>query len=403
MPGQGDHRRLPPDVGDRGVRARLRRLSRRGPRPATFFHGHSYGGNALAAAVALRHLRPLDEWDVLANVASPARSWRRLLDREGGAAPRRAASSPAGPDGRGSSWPRARPGLRWGRRVCAAAVAAWRAAAATGRRRGGDAAAHRHRRRDLPHRRRPGGRPRRGHGRRPGRPRPATAGPLGGDGAHRAPAGRAGRRPTSRRRWPAEGRWRSPRTFDARGAGRYAWRPSGTVVSFASNDYLGLSAHPAVVAAAHAALERWGAGAGASRLVTGSRPVHAELEEDLAAWKGGGGRVSSRPGSPPTSGPPVLGGLGGRILSDELNHASIIDGCRLARAEVAVYRHADPDHVDAPAGAARATGRGRHRHGLLDGRRAPRSPSWPRPAAATGPSSSSTRPTPSSARTPVPR
>jgi 8-amino-7-oxononanoate synthase len=79
-----------------------------------------------------------------------------------------------------------------------------------------------------------------------------------------------------------EGRWRSPRPFDARG-------PQGTlegavVVSFASNDYLGLSAHPAVRAAAHDALERWGTGAGASRLVTGSRPVHAELEDELAQW-----------------------------------------------------------------------------------------------------------------------
>src|SRR5580658_5770692 len=70
------------------------------------------------------------------------------------------------------------------------------------------------------------------------------------------------------------GRWRQPREFDAFG-------PEGTlggapVVSFASNDYLGLSAHPAVVTAAIEALRRWGAGAGASRLVTGSRPVHTE-------------------------------------------------------------------------------------------------------------------------------
>ena len=83
----------------------------------------------------------------------------------------------------------------------------------------------------------------------------------------------------------AAGRWRAPRSFDARDhegplvTGSTA-RP---VVSFASNDYLGLSNHPAVVAAAHAALDRWGAGAGASRLVTGSRPVHHDLEAALAA------------------------------------------------------------------------------------------------------------------------
>ena len=82
----------------------------------------------------------------------------------------------------------------------------------------------------------------------------------------------------------ASGRWRAPREFDARGpAGVLDGTP---VVSFASNDYLGLSAHPAVVAAAASALERWGAGAGASRLVTGSRPVHRELEHALADWKG---------------------------------------------------------------------------------------------------------------------
>jgi len=80
------------------------------------------------------------------------------------------------------------------------------------------------------------------------------------------------------------GRWRAPLEFDALGpAGRLDGAP---VVSFASNDYLGLSAHTTVIAAARAALDRWGAGAGASRLVTGSRPVHTELEAALAAWKG---------------------------------------------------------------------------------------------------------------------
>ena len=82
----------------------------------------------------------------------------------------------------------------------------------------------------------------------------------------------------------AAGRWRAPRTFDARGhAGSLNQAPTQrsapTVVSFASNDYLGLSTHPAVVDGARRALERWGAGSGASRLVTGSRPVHHELED----------------------------------------------------------------------------------------------------------------------------
>jgi 8-amino-7-oxononanoate synthase len=141
-----------------------------------------------------------------------------------------------------------------------------------------------------------------------------------------------------------EGRWRSPRQFDARG-------PVGTlegspVVSFASNDYLGLTAHPAVVAAGVAALERWGAGAGASRLVTGSRPVHTELESALADWKGTEAAVCFPTGfAANLSALTVLGGPGVRVLSDELNHASIIDGCRLSRSAVSIYRHNDLTHL----------------------------------------------------------
>jgi len=149
-----------------------------------------------------------------------------------------------------------------------------------------------------------------------------------------------------------DGRWRAPRDFDARGPAGVL--PDGgpadggqAVVSFASNDYLGLTAHPAVVAAAHDALDRWGAGAGGSRLVTGSRPVHRELEAALADWKGTEAAVCYPTGFAANLGVlGVLGGPGARILSDELNHASIIDGCRLARADVAVYRHADADHLD---------------------------------------------------------
>jgi len=118
------------------------------------------------------------------------------------------------------------------------------------------------------------------------------------------------------------------------------------VVSFAGNDYLGLSAHPAVLAAAHAALERWGAGAGASRLVTGSRPVHFELEAALAEWRGEEAALLFPTGYAANLGAlATLGHAGARILSDERNHASIVDGCRLARADVAVYRHADLDHL----------------------------------------------------------
>ena len=128
------------------------------------------------------------------------------------------------------------------------------------------------------------------------------------------------------------------------GTGRVAARRGRRVVR--GNDYLGLSAHPAVVAAAAAALERWGAGAGASRLVTGSRPVHSELEAALAAWLGEEAALLFPTGYAANLGAlATLGHAGARILSDARNHASIVDGCRLARADVAVYRHADIEHV----------------------------------------------------------
>jgi 8-amino-7-oxononanoate synthase len=142
----------------------------------------------------------------------------------------------------------------------------------------------------------------------------------------------------------AAGRWRSLRSFDAHGpTGLLDGQP---VTSFASNDYLGLSAHPAVAAGAASALERWGSGSGASRLVVGSRPVHHELEGELAAWKGTERAVVFPTGFAANLG--VLGVAGGpevTVLSDELNHASIIDGCRLGRSQVRTYRHVDVDHL----------------------------------------------------------
>jgi 8-amino-7-oxononanoate synthase len=143
------------------------------------------------------------------------------------------------------------------------------------------------------------------------------------------------------------GRWREPRDLDAAGPeGKLA--PDGRpVVSFASNDYLGLTQHPEVVAAAHAALDRWGAGSGSARLIVGSRPVHADLEAALAEWKGAERAVLFPTGFATNLGVlTTFGGPGTVVCSDELNHASIIDGCRLSRARVEVYRHRDLDHVE---------------------------------------------------------
>ncbi len=143
----------------------------------------------------------------------------------------------------------------------------------------------------------------------------------------------------------AADQWRTVRPFDARGpVGHLAGRE---VISFASNDYLGLSCHPAVIGAAHTALDRWGTGATASRLVVGSRPVHADLEAELADWKNTARALVFPTGYAANLG--VLSSLGGPdclIVSDELNHASIIDGCRLSRSPIAIARHNDIDHVD---------------------------------------------------------
>jgi 8-amino-7-oxononanoate synthase len=120
---------------------------------------------------------------------------------------------------------------------------------------------------------------------------------------------------------------------------RVAGRP---VTAFCSNDYLGLAAHPALAEAAAAAARQEGSGASASRLVSGDLPSHRALEEALAAFVGAPSALLFPSGYQTNIG--VLTALAGAedlIVSDALNHASIIDGCRLSRARVAVYPHAD--------------------------------------------------------------
>ena len=152
----------------------------------------------------------------------------------------------------------------------------------------------------------------------------------------------------------AAGQWRSVRDMDGPGpllsAVEGAW-PG--VVSFASNDYLGLTRHPAVVAAARDAIERWGTGAGSARLVAGARPLHRQLEEALAAWKGDEAAVLFATGYAANLGVlQALGGPGVTVVSDRLNHASIVDGCRLSRSEVVVTPHADAAAVERAVAAA---------------------------------------------------
>lgn len=120
-----------------------------------------------------------------------------------------------------------------------------------------------------------------------------------------------------------------------------------SILSFSSNDYLGLTQHPALQRAAQAAIEKYGTGAGASRLLGGTRELHVELERAIAAWKKTAASVVFPTGFAANLG--VLATLGTAdvtIFSDELNHASIIDGCRLARAQTQIYRHVDLEHLE---------------------------------------------------------
>ena len=119
------------------------------------------------------------------------------------------------------------------------------------------------------------------------------------------------------------------------------------MVSFASNDYLGLTRHPAVRAAARTAIDDYGTGSGSARLIVGSRPVHTRLEERIAAWRGAEAAVLFTTGYAANLGViATMGRWASVICSDELNHASIIDGCRLARAPTRVYPHCEVAAVD---------------------------------------------------------
>ncbi len=133
------------------------------------------------------------------------------------------------------------------------------------------------------------------------------------------------------------------------------------VLLLCSNNYLGLADHPRVREAAAEAAMRWGVGAGASRLVSGTMTIHGRLEERLAAFKGSEGCLLFGSGYLANLG--VIGALAGPgdiVFSDELNHASIVDGCRLSRAEVVVYRHRDVEHLE---WSIRRQGGGRDGHG----------------------------------------
>jgi 8-amino-7-oxononanoate synthase len=114
-----------------------------------------------------------------------------------------------------------------------------------------------------------------------------------------------------------------------------------------SNDYLGLSKHPSLQEAALSAMERYGFGSGASRLVSGTGMLHRELEQRVARFKGAEAAIVFNSGYAANTGIiPAIAEEGDVILSDRLNHASIVDGCRLSKARVLVYHHKDMNHLE---------------------------------------------------------
>lgn len=121
-----------------------------------------------------------------------------------------------------------------------------------------------------------------------------------------------------------------------------------SVIMLSSNNYLGLAAHPRVKQAAISAIDGYGLGAGSSRLVAGSmEPLH-RLEANLARLKSAEAALVFGSGYLANLGTlTALMGPGDAIFSDELNHASLIDGCRLAKADLKIYRHCDAEHLKA--------------------------------------------------------
>lgn len=142
-----------------------------------------------------------------------------------------------------------------------------------------------------------------------------------------------------------DGLRRSLRVIESAQAGRVIYDGRG-VIMLSSNNYLGLAAHPCVKQAAVKATARYGVGSGASRLVAGNLEPIRQLEANLARLKGTEAALVFGSGYLANLGTiTALMGSGDTIFSDELNHASLIDGCRLAKADLRIYRHCDVEHL----------------------------------------------------------
>jgi 8-amino-7-oxononanoate synthase len=144
--------------------------------------------------------------------------------------------------------------------------------------------------------------------------------------------------------------------------GIFAERGGCRLLSFSCNDYLNLSRHPAIIKAAVEAAQRYGVGAGASRLVTGNHPLYDKLESRLARLKGTEAACVFGSGYLANIGIiPALAGSGDLVLVDELSHACIYAGAKLSGATVQRYRHGDVAHAEALL----AEHRGRHAHAMI--------------------------------------
>ena len=122
---------------------------------------------------------------------------------------------------------------------------------------------------------------------------------------------------------------------------------TASVINLASNNYLGLCNHPKLEEAAIAATKKYGVGSGAVRTIAGTMRIHMELEEKIAAFKGVEACVVFQSGFAANAG--TVSSVLGKddfIISDELNHASIIDGARLSKAKIKVFRHKDVAHAE---------------------------------------------------------
>src|ERR1044071_1143488 len=139
--------------------------------------------------------------------------------------------------------------------------------------------------------------------------------------------------------WRAEGSWQRLRVLQSESAAESQF-DGREVINLASNNYLGLTTHPKLREAAIAAVKAYGVGSGAVRTISGTMTLHMELEERIAAFKNVEACVVFQSGFAANAGTvAAILGPNDHIVSDELNHASNYDGCRLSRAKIHVFTH----------------------------------------------------------------